>query len=102
MEEETKTAVKRAKPKDDDETTPAALLKELWKDKQDSLDKMHITQRRNEKNKRTPGNWHLVQVDVEKTNSRQAKSMGEYHVKYYVRNAIDSKSGWCEIAGAGL
>jgi hypothetical protein len=30
-------------------------------------------------------------VDSDETNNRQAKRVGEYHVKYYVRNAIDSR-----------
>jgi hypothetical protein len=52
---------------------------------------MFIIQRPNEKNKHAPASWHLVQVDTEETNNRQAKRVGEYHVKYYVRNAMDSR-----------
>jgi hypothetical protein len=89
--DETKTAAKRAKPSDDAETTPTSFLKELWKDTQDSADKIFIIQRPHETNKHAPASWHLVQVDPEETNNRQAKNIGEYHVKYYVRNVIDSK-----------
>jgi hypothetical protein len=89
--DEMKMAAKRAKPSDDAETTPALFLKELWKDTQDSADKLFIIQRPHETNKHAPASWHLVQVDPEETNNRQAKNIGEYHVKYYVQNVIDSK-----------
>jgi hypothetical protein len=90
-EDETKTAAKRAETDDDDEITTASFLKELWKDTQESADKMFIIQRPNEKNKHAPAIWHLVQVDPEETNNRRAKTVGEYHVKYYVRNVMDSE-----------
>ncbi len=89
--DETKTAAKRAKPNDETETTPEAFLKDLWNDIQKSADKMFLIQRPNETNKHGPASWHVVQVDSDETNNRQAKRVGEYHVKYYVRNAIDSR-----------
>jgi hypothetical protein len=89
--DEMKTAAKRAKLSDDAEITPASFLKELWKDTQASADKLFIIQRPHETNKHAPASWHLVQVDPEETNNRQAKNIGEYHIKYYVQNVIDSK-----------
>jgi hypothetical protein len=35
--------------------------------------------------------WHLVQVDLDETNERQARRMGVYHVRYYVRHFADSR-----------
>jgi hypothetical protein len=93
-DEEVKTAAKRAKSNEDDSTSPsliASFLKELWKDIQDSANKLFIIQRPDERNRQAPASWHLVQVDSEETNNRQAKRIGEYHVRYYVRNALDSR-----------
>jgi hypothetical protein len=35
--------------------------------------------------------WHLVQVDEEETDRREAKHNGEYHVRYYIKNDADSQ-----------
>jgi hypothetical protein len=83
--EETKMAAKRAKP------TTALFLKASWKDTQESADKMFLMQQPNKKNKHGPASWHLVQVDPDETNNRQGRSVGECHVKHYVRNVNDSK-----------
>ena len=88
--EEPKTATKRSKPDGEIEITLAVCLKTFWSDTQASSDKLFIAQRPNDR-KRGPASWHVVQVDLEETNNRQAKTIGEYHVKYYVRNVTDSK-----------
>jgi hypothetical protein len=85
-EDETKTAVKQARPNDDAETTPALHLKDWWKDMQDSADKMCLTQRPNKTSKHGSASWHLVQVDPDETNNKQAKRVGEHHVKHHVQN----------------
>jgi hypothetical protein len=93
-DEEVKTTAKRAKSNEDDRTPPlliASFLKELWKDIQDSTNKLFIIQRPDERNRQAPASWHLAQVDAEETNNRQAKRIGEYHVRCYVRNALDSR-----------
>jgi hypothetical protein len=38
-----------------------------------------------------PAEWHVVQVDLDKTNSREARKTGEYHLRYYVRHYADAK-----------
>ena len=44
--------------------------------------------------KKEPGkrmkDWHIVQIDWEETNHSRAKRIGEYHTKFYIRNAKDS------------
>jgi hypothetical protein len=89
--DETKMAAKGAKPNDDTETTVVSFLKASWKDTQDSADKILLMQQPNETNKHGPASWHLVQVGPDETNNRQARSIGECHVKHYVRNMNNSK-----------
>jgi hypothetical protein len=79
--DQTKAAAKQAKPSDDAEATPALFLKEPWKDTQESAEKMFMTERPNETKKHGPASWHLVQVDPDETNNRQAKRVGEHHIK---------------------
>jgi hypothetical protein len=65
------------------------FLKGMWKDIQESIDKLYIIRRKD--NSRRPAEWHLVQVDLDETNERQARKIGEYRVKYYIRNYTDAK-----------
>ena len=53
--------------------------------------KLFIIKRPHQTNRSNPASWHVVQVDLEETNYRQAKTIGECHVKYYVRNVTDAK-----------
>jgi hypothetical protein len=43
-----------------------------------------------QRNNHGPASWHLVQVDPDETNNRQARSVRERHVKCYVRNGKGS------------
>ena len=85
------TAEKRAKTDEDTDTTPAAFLKEVWKNCQALADKLFIIKRPNDTNRSNSVSWYLVQVDLEETNNRQAKTSREHHLKYYLRNVMDAK-----------
>jgi hypothetical protein len=86
-EQDTQTPEKRTKRMDSDHTSD--WLKELWTEINASVDKLMIVKRKSKPTERE--GWHLVQVDLDETNERQARKMGEYHVKYYVRHYADSK-----------
>jgi hypothetical protein len=86
--ESTKTADKRMKQSTQEDAT-ISFAKELWNDVRSSVDKLFIIKRRTETNKRD--DWHLVQLDLDETNNRQARTVGEYHVRYYVRHFGDAK-----------
>jgi hypothetical protein len=83
------TTEKRAKIDDGKETSQDKFLKDLWHDINVSVDKLYIVRRQDKA--RGPADWHLIQVDLDKTNARQARKVGEYHIKYYVRQFTDAK-----------
>ena len=56
----------------------------------ESTDKLFIiTQQEQGRRKK---DWHLIQIDWEETNHSRAKRLGEYHSRFYIRNAKDSKT----------
>jgi hypothetical protein len=63
--------------------------RKLHEDIKASEDKLFII-KKTEPNEETK-NWHLVQIDWEETNHSRARRLGEYHTKFYVRNATDAK-----------
>ena len=65
-------------------------MKTFWKEMTESVDKLMILKRADKKDK--PAEWHLVQVDLDETSETQARRMGTYHVKYYVRQEKDSRT----------
>ncbi len=69
---------------------PADWLKEMWKEISTSVDKLMIVKRKDKQNQRREA-WYLAQVDLDETNERRAKKVGECHVRYYIRNWIDAK-----------
>jgi hypothetical protein len=73
----------------DTETTGQQLQK-LWKNIRNSKDKLFFI-RRLEPGK-TIADWHLVQVDLDETNPKQAKKIGQYHVRYYIRHYQQAKT----------
>jgi chemotaxis protein histidine kinase CheA len=95
------TQSKRTRQDDDDPNTPDKRIKRhniktttgylstLWKDIQNSRDKMFFIQRH--ETSRPRAEWHLVQIDLDETNPRLAKATGEYHAKYYIRNYAQAK-----------
>ena len=85
------TTAKRMKTEDNRTKDTDTFLKEVWNDTQNSADKLYIIKRHDENKQNSAADWHLVQVDLDETNSRQARKLGEYHVKYYVRQFDDAK-----------
>jgi hypothetical protein len=64
-------------------------LRKLHEDIKASENKLFIIKKK-ERNQQTE-NWHLVQIDWDETNHTRARKLGEYHTKFYVRNAADAK-----------
>lgn len=73
-------------------TTPQTdkeILKILWKDVHNSPDKLFFI--RQHETGRDLAEWHIVQVDKEAMDRRNAKRYGKYHVQYYLKNDTDAK-----------
>ena len=85
--QETPTPEKRTKRMESDSTSD--WLKEVWKDINASVDKLMIIKRHDNRNQRAT--WHLVQADLDETNERRARKMGEYHVRCYIKQFADAK-----------
>jgi hypothetical protein len=85
------TLTKRMKTEDETEKVPEQFLRELWNDMQESTDKLFLIKRHEENKRHSKAEWHLVQIDLDETNNRQARKIGEYHVRYYVRQFDDAK-----------
>jgi hypothetical protein len=85
--QDTLTPEKRTKRLNSNRTS--GWLKEVWKEINESVDKLMIIQRHDDR--RGPATWHVVQVDLDETNERQARQRGEYHVRHYVRHYGDAK-----------
>jgi hypothetical protein len=73
----------------DTETTGQQMQK-LWRSIKKSRDKLFFI-RRLEPGK-TTADWHLVQVDLDETDPIQAKKIGQYHVRYYIRHHQQAKT----------
>jgi hypothetical protein len=91
QDEEIMTAEKRARMEAETEITPAVFLKQTWTDIQASADKLFMIKRPHDINQNNPASWHLAQVDVDERNYRQAKTIGECHVKHCTRNFTGAK-----------
>jgi hypothetical protein len=70
--------------------TTAHYLRQLWTDTETSTDRLFFIRRLDPGNSRAQ--WHLVQVDMDETNQRHAKTQGTYHVRYYIRHHVHSKT----------
>jgi hypothetical protein len=70
--------------------TTKRYLRQLWKDISESTDRLFFIRRHKEG--RLRAKWHLVQVDLQEMNQRLAKQQGTYHVQYYIRHHIQSKT----------
>jgi hypothetical protein len=55
------------------------------------MDKLMTEKRHKDRSK--GASWHLVQADLDKTNKRQARKMGEHHVRCHMRQHTDTKKG---------
>jgi hypothetical protein len=62
--------------------TTGQQLQRLWKKVKKSKDKLFFIQPLEPG--KTIADWHLVQVDLDKTGPIQAKKIGQYHVRYYI------------------
>jgi hypothetical protein len=71
------------------QTDKQVLQQELWNDVHSSPDKLFFIRRH--ETGRDLAEWHLVQVDEEATDRRNARRYGEYHVRYYLKNETDAK-----------
>jgi hypothetical protein len=70
--------------------TTKQYVRQLWKDISESTDRLFFIRRHDEGIPRAE--WHLVQVDLQESNQRLAKQQGTYHVRYYIRHHIQSKT----------
>jgi hypothetical protein len=70
--------------------TTKQYVSQLWKDIANSTDRLFFICRHEEGRPRAE--WHLAQVDLDETNQRAAKTQGTYHVRYYIRHHIQSKT----------
>jgi hypothetical protein len=86
---DTQAKQKKKKVKITTPQTDKELLKILWKDVHKSPDKLFFIRRH--ETGRDLAKWHVVQVDEEATDRRNAKRYGEYHVRYYLKNDTDAK-----------
>ena len=84
---DTQTPDKRTKRLETPRTSD--WLKAFWKEINESVDKLMIIKRQDERNKRAT--WYVIQVDLDETNERRARKTGEYHVRYYIRHFTDAK-----------
>jgi hypothetical protein len=80
----TKKKVEITTPQTDKEIT-----RKLWKDTQDSADKLFFI--RQHETGRDLAEWHLIQVDKEATDRRNARRYGKYHERYYIKNETNSE-----------
>ena len=64
-------------------------LKELWTEITLSTDKLFFLQRREPGKQQA--DWHLIQIDLDETDPQKAKQLGEYHIRYYIRQYEDAK-----------
>ena len=64
-------------------------LEELWKAIGKSKDRMCLIRKADEKGKYE---YHVVQIDLEETSERRAKTKGEYHAMFWIRNFKDSET----------
>jgi outer membrane biosynthesis protein TonB len=71
-------------------TTTDQYLRQLWQDTSNSTDRLFFLRRQDPGN--TRAQWHLVQADLDETSHRQAKAYGTYHVRYYIRHHLQSKT----------
>ncbi len=88
--EDQDTATPEKRTKRMESARPADWLKEMWKEISISVDKLMIVKRKDKQNQRREA-WYLAQVDLDETNERRAKKVGEHHARCYIRNWIDAK-----------
>jgi hypothetical protein len=85
------TKAKRMKTEDNTEKAPEQFLREAWNHLQASTDKLFLIKRHDKSKWHKAAEWHLVQIDPDETNKRQARKLGEHHVRCYVRQFDDAK-----------
>jgi hypothetical protein len=66
-------------PELSDKEATKPFLKELWENIRNSVDKLFVIKRQDKPNK--PADWHLMHIDLNETNNRQARHIGEHHVR---------------------
>jgi hypothetical protein len=71
-------------------TTRKETLTQLWTQTEASKDKLYFIQEK-EAGEMT-AKWYLVQVDLEETRRKNAKQLGEYHVRWMIKNAPQAKN----------
>jgi hypothetical protein len=64
--------------------TMGQQLHRLWKNIKKSKDKLFFIWRL--EHGKSVADWHLVQVDLDETDRRQVKKIGQYHVRYFIRH----------------
>ena len=88
IRQESNDKTKTTKQKSNNKTETKRYLEMLYNEIAASTDKLFIIAKK-EPGKRMK-DWHIVQIDWEETNHSRAKRIGEYHTKFYIRNAKDS------------
>jgi len=71
-------------------TTRKQALAQLWTQMETSQDKLYFIQEKD--TGEMTATWYLVQVDIEETKRKRAQQIGEYHVRWMIKNDPQAKT----------
>jgi hypothetical protein len=70
--------------------TRKQILTQLWTQTETSKDKLFFIHEK--ETGQIQAQWYLVQVDLDETRRRNAQNLGEYHVRWMIKNEPQSKT----------